>query len=125
MLGAEIEIEKTVNEYKKNHPNPEFKTVRLWREIEESFFSLKDIKIFNTDDDKHYVVIEIRDKGRWYESICADSFEELLESLLKNITAFDNGLHINESAVFGIHFSLDSFLDDHGLDKESMIQLKV
>lgn len=118
-------INKTVNAYKTTHPGRDFGAMGLWGEIEESFFSLKDIKIFNADDGKHHVVIEIRNKGRWYESICADSFDELLEHLLKNITAFDNGLHINEKAVFGIHFSLDSFLDDHGLNKESMKLLVV
>jgi len=123
MLGAEINT--ALNEYKTTHPNPEFGTVSLWREIEESFFSLKDIMIFSDDDGKHHVVIEIRNKGRWYESVCADSFDQLLESLLKNITAFDNGLHIDESAVLGIHLSLDSFLDDHGLNKESMVKLVV
>lgn len=120
---AEAEMEYLENQHHRSHSNPDFKSISLWGQIEESCFRLKDIKIFQSENGRHHSVIEIPNKGVWYESIYADSQSELLESLLKNIKALDNGLHIDERAVIGIHFSLESFLDEHGLSFDSMIQI--
>ena len=121
----EAEIKRIDNEYNMPRSNPDFSTISLWRGIGDSFFRLKDIKIYRADNGRHHAVIEIPSKGVWYEPTDADSLDKLIADLLKNIISLDNGLHINESAVVAIHLSLDSFMDDHGLNKEYLIQLAV